>query len=284
MYLAVGCAMWTHKAWPWHSLPSAERLRAYSSWCTAVEGNTTFYATPPLATARSWAAQTSPDFRFIPKFPRTVTHERRFTGVEADVRAFLDAVEPLGRRASALWVQLPSAFAPADVPALATFLRRLPRSFRYAVEVRHPAFFADATTAGALEQVLAAAGAEWLPFDTTEFFRTPPSSDDERDAWTKKPRVARRDTALTDRPIVRYLGRDDPARTVEGWRPWVETVAGWLREGRSPTVFLHTPDNAAAPQLARRFHDDVRAAVPALEPLPEPAPIDASPAEPLTLF
>lgn len=281
--LAVGCAQWTHKAWPWGALPSAERLSAYAQWCDAVEGNTTFYATPPVATVAGWAEQTGPGFRFLPKFPRTVTHERRFQNVEREVRAFLDAMEPLGPRAHALWVQLPATFAPVDVPALGRFLRRLPASFRYAVEVRHPAFFDDARTASELEGVLGAVGAEWLPFDTTAFFADPPTSDGERDAWTRKPRVATRDTALTDQPIVRYLGRDDPARTVAGWQPWVGRVAAWLREGRSPTVFVHTPDNAESPALARRFHAAVRAEVPELEPLPEPPPAEPEP-EPMRLF
>jgi hypothetical protein len=49
-------------------------------------------------------------------------------------------------------------------------------------------------------------------------------------------------------------------------------VAGWLHEGRSPTVFIHTPDNVDALELARRFHDDVRARVPEVEPLSEPIP------------
>ncbi|HET9169793.1 MAG TPA: DUF72 domain-containing protein, partial [Actinospica sp.] len=53
--------------------------------------------------------------------------------------------------------------------------------------------------------------------------------------------------------------------------PWLEVVAGWLREGRSPTFFIHTPDNVDAPILARRFHDQVRGLVPELEPLPEPS-------------
>jgi hypothetical protein len=35
-------------------------------------------------------------------------------------------------------------------------------------------------------------------------------------------------------------------------------------------VFIHTPDNADALELARRFHEDVRARVPEVEPLPEP--------------
>lgn len=283
MRLAVGCAQWTHKAWPGRALPAGERLRAYARSCDAVEGNTTFYATPTAATVATWAAQTGPGFRFLPKFPRSVTHERRFQGVEKDVRAFLDAMEPLGPRAHALWVQLPAAFAPGDVPALGAFLRRLPGSFRSAVEVRHPAFFDDAHAARQLESVLTAAGAEWIPFDTTAFFASPPTSEAERDAWTKKPRVARRSVALTDRPIVRYLGRDEEARTVAGWRPWVATVVGWLREGRSPTVFVHTPDNADALAFARRFHAAVRAEVPALEPLPEPPVVEPEP-QPMRLF
>ncbi|GIJ29314.1 hypothetical protein Vqi01_44760 [Micromonospora qiuiae] len=283
MRLHVGCAMWTHKAWQGrllpHPLPAQDRLRHYAGWCDAVEGNTTFYATPTPETVASWAQQTSPDFRFVVKLPKIVTHERRLTDVNAPMRTFLDAIEPLGPRAHALWVQLPGSFGPADVPTLARFLRRLPGAHRCAVEVRHPAFFTDARAGRELESVLATVKAEWIPFDTTAFFTDPPTSDAERDAWTKKPRLPLRTAALTDRPIVRYLGRDDPTRTVEGWQRWLDITAGWLREGRSPTVFIHTPDNADAPTLARRFHDEVRARVPALAPLPEPIPV-----EPTTLF
>ncbi|WP_198413956.1 DUF72 domain-containing protein [Micromonospora phaseoli] len=275
--------MWTHRSWQGrllaHPLPAHERLRHYAGWCDAVEGNTTFYATPARETVAGWARQTGPDFRFVVKLPKTVTHEGRLTDVEAPMRAFLDAIEPLGPRTHALWIQLPGSFGPDDVSTLARFLRRLPDSHRPAVEVRHPAFFTDTREARLLEAALAEADAEWIPFDTTAFFTSPPTSDAERDAWTKKPRMPLRTVALTDRPIVRYLGRDDPARTVEGWQRWIDITAGWLREGRSPTVFIHTPDNADAPTLARRFHDEVRARVPGLAPLPEPIPV-----EPTTLF
>ncbi|GIF03810.1 DUF72 domain-containing protein [Actinoplanes siamensis] len=271
--------MWSLKAWQ-SRFAAGDRLRAYAQWCNAVEGNTTFYATPARETVATWAAQTAADFRLIPKLPRRITHELRLSGFEAELRTFLDAVEPLGPRAPALWIQLPGSFGPGDLAVLARFLRSMPSAFRYAVEVRHPEFF---TAPRGLEEVLANAGAEWIPFDTTAFFATPPTSDAERDAWLKKPRMPRRDTALTDRPIVRYLGRDDPARTVAGWQPWVATVAGWLREGRSPTFFVHTPDNADAPELARRFHAEVRARVPGLPALPEPTPPPVAD-EPLTLF
>lgn len=275
--------MWTHAPWQRrylpHPLPPAERLRSYATWCNAVEGNTTFYATPARGAVESWARQTSADFRFVVKLPKSITHERRLAGIDEELRSFLTAIDPLGPRAHALWVQLPGSFGPADLGALASFLRRLPRAYRYAVEVRHRAFFDDARAELRLEQVLAGVDAEWIPFDTTALFQSPPTSDAERDAWTKKPRVPRRSRALTGRPIVRYLGRDDTARTIEGWQEWIGTVTRWLREGRSPTVFIHTPDNAEALRLARRFHDDVRACLPEIEALPEPPP-----AEPATLF
>src|SRR5580693_9375880 len=283
MKLHVGCAMWSYAPWQGRYLPPAlpprDRLRAYATWCNAVEGNTTFYATPALDTLRSWVEQTAPDFRFILKLPKPITHERRLADSALPLRAFLAAIEPLGPRAHALWIQLPPSFGPADLGALAGFLSRLPREYRCGVEVRHRAFFDDPRSEQQLERILGHASAEWVTFDTTVLFGSPPVSDAEREAWTKKPRLPRRSRALTACPVVRYIGRDDVARTVAGWQPWLDEVAGWLREGRSPTVFIHTPDNVDAIDLARRFHDDVRARVPDIDPLPEPVP-----AGPPTLF
>jgi uncharacterized protein YecE (DUF72 family) len=280
MRFHVGCAMWNHAPWQGRylprSLPARERLSAYASWCNAVEGNTTFYATPAPDTVRTWAAQTSPDFRFILKLPKLLTHQQRLTGGDDELRAFLTAIEPLGPRVHALWVQLPPSFGPGDLDVLDGFLRRLPGQYRHCVEVRDPAFFEDSSS---LEATLGHSGAEWVTFDTSVLFSRPPSSDGEREAWRKKPRLPRRPVALTGNPIVRYIGRDDVDQTVEGWQYWVDVVAGWLREGRSPTVFVHTPDNADALDLARRFHQDVRTAVPDVDELPDPIP-----AAPLTLF
>lgn len=275
--------MWTHAPWNGRflpaALPAAERLRAYSTWCNAVEGNTTFYATPAPRTVQSWAEQTAGDFRFVLKLPRPITHDHGLAGVDDLLGHFLSAIEPLDGRAHTLWIQLPPSFSPGSIGVLAGFLRRLPKTYRYCVEVRHPGFFEDARSAQQLERVLGYADAEWVPFDTTVLFGSPPVTGAEREAWTRKPRLPRRTRALTGDPVVRYIGRDDAERTAAGWQPWLDVVAGWLVEGRSPTVFIHTPDNAEALALARRFHDDVRSRLPELEPLPEPVP-----AGPPTLF
>jgi uncharacterized protein YecE (DUF72 family) len=284
MRLHVGCAMWTHAPWNGrflpHPLPSTERLEAYATWCNAVEGNTTFYATPARATVEMWAAQVSPDFRFVLKLPKVITHDLRLhDAADTALRSFLNAMEPLGPRAHALWIQLPPSFSPTELGSLAAFLHRAPSAFRYAVEVRHPAFFEQERWTQQLEQVLGRVGAEWVPFDTVTLFQTAAGSYGEREAWMTKPRLPRRTRALTEFPIVRYIGRDDLDVTIKGWQYLADQTASWLREGRSPTVFLHTPDNVEALALARRFYDDVRSRVPELEPLPEPVP-----SEPPTLF
>jgi hypothetical protein len=86
MELHVGCAMWAYAPWQGrylpHSLSPRDRLRAYATWCNAVEGNTTFYATPALPTVKSWAGQTTSDFRFVLKLPKPITHERRLADVD----------------------------------------------------------------------------------------------------------------------------------------------------------------------------------------------------------
>ncbi|WP_040454386.1 DUF72 domain-containing protein [Kribbella catacumbae] len=284
MRLHVGCAMWTHAPWNGrflpHPLPASERLEAYATWCTAVEGNTTFYATPARATVEMWASQVSPDFRFVLKLPKVITHDLRLhDAADKELHAFLTAMEPLGPRAHALWIQLPASFSPSELGSLAGFLHRAPSAFRYAVEVRHPAFFEQERVAQQLEQILGRVGAEWVPFDTVTLFQTAATSYGEREAWMNKPRLPRRTRALTQYPIVRYIGRDDVAVTIEGWQYLADQTASWLSEGRSPTVFLHTPDNVESLALARRFYDDVRSRVPELDPLPEPVP-----AEPPTLF
>ena len=283
--LRVGCALWAHKGWQGRFLPDGLRrtaqLPGYATWCTAVEGNTTAYGLPSPATAAAWAAETPAGFRFLFKLPQLITHRRRLRNADAELREVVDLLAPLGERAEVLAVQLPAGFGPGDLGVLSAFLARAPTAHRYAVEVRHPAFFDGGPADRALSGLLADRGAEWTTFDTTTLFARPPTSDAEREAWAAKPRLPRRAVAVGTRPVVRYLGRDDVGATVAGWQPWVPVVAGWLAEGRSPTVFIHTPDNDEALTLARRFHADVRSATPiGVTPLPTP-PV---PAPPPTLF
>lgn len=121
--------MWAHRPWvgrfyPTGTQPGTE-LALYAQWCTAVEGNTTFYAQPTATTVDKWLRQTTDDFRFAFKLPRTVTHDKRLRDVGAEMRSFLNVIEPLGQRIGPVQVQLPGSFGPADLDALAAKLPAL---------------------------------------------------------------------------------------------------------------------------------------------------------------
>ncbi|MCU1392242.1 MAG: hypothetical protein JWM34_670 [Ilumatobacteraceae bacterium] len=267
--------MWAHRAWVGPFLPAStrpgEELAEYATWCTAVEGNTTFYALPPIATVRRWADATPTSFRFVFKLPKSITHEQRLRGTDAELTAFLRLLDPLGERLGRMSIQLPASFGPGDLGLLAAFLRRAPRSAQWAVEVRHPAFFDHSPAHAWLDRLLADTGAERIVLDTSTLFAAPPTDDAERDGWNKKPRVPVVPTAITDAPIVRFIGRTDIDESVRGWQPWIDVMVEWLEQQRTPTMFVHTPDNVVALGLARRFHDAVRERLPALEPLPAPS-------------
>lgn len=265
--------MWAHRPWVgrWFAAdtPVGGELAAYAGWCTAVEGNTTHYATPSAATVVRWAAAVPPGFRFCFKVPRQITHERRLNGVERDIERFLEVLEPLSANLGPVQIQLPATFGPADLPALADTCGRLPRSVDWAVETRHRHFAAGGTHERALNDLLATAGINRVILDSRTLFSVPPTTPLEREAWERKPRLPVRPVATSWQPLVRLIGTTDPRRTIDGWSQWIPQVARWCEEGLTPYVFIHTPDNHDVPDLARRFHGKVAESVRHLEPLPE---------------
>jgi uncharacterized protein YecE (DUF72 family) len=269
--------MWAHRGWVGRWFPASvragEELAAYASWCDAVEGNTTFYATPDAAAVQRWAELAPDSFRFLFKVPRTVSHERRLRGAEAmaETEALLERLAPLGPRTGPVQVQLPASFGPDDLRALDAYLAGRPSAPEaWAVEVRHPAFFDGAATERRLNDLLFAHGVDRVVLDSRALFATAAVTEAERETQARKPRLPVRAVALGHHPVVRFIGGSDPAANPPFWAPWVRTAARWLEDGREPIVFIHTPDNLAAPWLARRFHAEVAALLPDLDPLPEP--------------
>lgn len=272
--LRVGCAMWALRDWVGRyfpaETPTGRELVPYASWCTAAEGNTTFYGLPRPTTVERWAEDAPADFRFLFKLPRAVTHDRRLRNADAEVSEFLDRLEPLGDRAAPFSIQLPGSFGPDDLGVLDRFLARLPADRRWAVEVRHPDLAAGGSDERRLNDLLAERGVDRIIIDTRAVLAGPRETEAEREAHERKPRLPVRPVAIGDQPVVRFIGQTEPEVNPGWWAKWVPKVAHWLDEGRSPIVFIHTPDNLVAPELARRFHAEVAAIRPRLAPLPEP--------------
>jgi len=74
---------------------------------------------------------------------------------------------------------------------------------------------------------------------------------------------------LTQFPQVRFIGHPQLEANDPFLQPWVEKIATWIEEGRTPYIFLHTADNLLAARLAQRFHAQLMLRLPGLPPLPE---------------
>jgi uncharacterized protein YecE (DUF72 family) len=266
--------MWAHRPWVGRFYPAGTKpgteLSLYAQWCTAVEGNTTFYAQPTASTVAKWREQTPADFRFAFKLPRTITHDKRLRSVADEVRGFLDTIEPLGQRIGPVQVQLPASFGPTDLDALVAFLRRLPQDWPWALELRHRGFFDGSAAHRTVDELCLERDIGRVVLDTRPLYAVPAESAAAVDEQRKKPHLPIVLDAVGSAPIIRVIGGDAVDGTMRGLLAWVPQIVAWLTEGRTPYVFVHQPENLDSPGLARAIHDAVASEVPSLAPLPTP--------------
>ncbi|MDJ0839096.1 MAG: DUF72 domain-containing protein [Acidobacteriota bacterium] len=272
----LGCPMWSNKSWTGRfftrKAKPAEFLKQYSSVLTTVEGNTTFYAVPAAATVLKWRASAAPGFRFCFKFPRVISHDKALRDAQTETEAFFQALAPLHGQLGPFFLQLPPHFD--NFTTLRRYLESLPTQFDYAVELRSPRFFRQDALERDLEQMLAALEMDRVVFDTRRLMSLETGDPELKDAQRRKPKTPVRTQALGRYPFLRYVGYPEVERDVEAVRVWTGVVAGWIREGRTPFVFMHqAPDDERAPELCRLFHETLRKELPELPDMP-PWPIE----------
>ena len=267
----LGCPSWSENAWREYLYPenarSADFLSLYSQVFNAVEGNTTFYARPAETTVQRWAEIMPEHFRFTAKFPGDISHGGDLREQLTAAETFVQLLSPLGARVSPLWLQLPASFAPQRLAELAGFIDGLERPL--AVEVRHPEFFAKGDAERSLNRLLLDRGVERICLDPRALFSCTSTAPAVLHAQSKKPKVPPRPAAFTLFPQVRFIGHPELEANDPFLTPWIEKVASWIEEGRTPYVFLHTSDNRLAAELARRFHARLMERLPGLPALPE---------------
>lgn len=280
----VGCPSWSENAWRDYLYPSdaktSDFLGLYSQVFNAVEGNTTFYARPAPATLERWAQLMPAHFRFTAKFPGDISHAGDLREQLTAAHTFVELLKPLGARVAPFWLQLPAMFGPARLGELLSFIDEI--GVPVAVEVRNQAFFAKGEEERLLNRLLHERGIERICLDPRALFSCTSRDPGVLHAQSKKPRVPPRPTAFSQHPQVRFIGHPELEANEPFLQPWLDKVAGWIEEGRSPYVFLHTADNRLAAALAQRFHQRLMERLPGLPALPE---LDrAPPAEQLGLL
>ncbi|MCQ0166300.1 DUF72 domain-containing protein [Pseudomonas qingdaonensis] len=267
----LGCPSWSENAWREYLYPAEARpsdfLGLYCQVFNAVEGNTTFYARPAPATLERWAQIMPAHFRFTAKFPGDISHADDLRQQCVAAHTFINLLKPLGARVAPYWLQLPASFGPARLGELVAFIDEV--DVPLAVEVRNKAFFAKGEEERLLNRLLLDRGVERICLDPRALFSCTSRDPGVLHAQSKKPRVPPRPAAFSQSPQVRFIGHPELAANEPFLLPWLDKVAAWIEEGRTPYVFLHTADNRLAAALAQRFHQGLMERLPGLPALPE---------------
>lgn len=146
MQAFVGMSGWAYKEWKGAFYPADLKtndfLRHYATRFPAVEINNSFYRMPTEKLLLDWAAQVPDGFRFVLKASRRITHIQRLADQDGSLEYFLRTTNVLGEQLGATLFQCPPSLR-KDVGRLQEFLARIPRTWRAALEFRHPSWFDD---------------------------------------------------------------------------------------------------------------------------------------------
>jgi uncharacterized protein YecE (DUF72 family) len=249
--IRIGTQGWNYDAWVGPFYPPdtrpADFLAVYARAFTTVEVDSTFYAIPAAKTVRGWAERTPADFSFALKLPQEITHENRLRD-SADLAAlFFDRARELGSKLGPILMQLGPDFAPAELPALASFLPLIPRDVRVAVEFRQRGWIHDGIIALLAEHNvgIALVDARWIPRKTMMALAERPTSDFAYVRWMGP-----------NRDLVDYSRiQVDRSRELESWAAIIAALGRRVRTvyGYVNNHFAgHSP--ASARDLQRLLH------------------------------
>ena len=146
MELHVGTSGWSYKEWKGSFYPADlaadDMLRFYATRLSTVEINNSFYRIPKEKVLLEWANQVPPGFRFVLKASRRITHINRLANEDGSLEYFMRTVNVLGERLGPTLFQCPPSLK-KDMARLRDFLALVPRTWRAALEFRHPSWFTD---------------------------------------------------------------------------------------------------------------------------------------------
>ena len=146
MRFYVGTSGYSYKEWkgPFYpkGLVAKDMLRFYGENLPAVEINNTFYRMPSASMLEAWAEQVPPDFRFVLKAPRKITHSKPLKEKADEVAYLFKIAATLGDKLGAILFQLPP-YLRKNTDLLAAFVELLPPGIKVAFEFRHSSWFDD---------------------------------------------------------------------------------------------------------------------------------------------
>ena len=238
--LYVGCAKWGRKEWVGMIYPEktkeARFLDEYVKHFNSIELNAVFYNMPKKEQISAWrdkAVAEGKDFKFCPKFTRSISHIRRLKNADDDTSRYLESIYEFGPYLGPAFLQLSDNFGPKNLDVLSEYLDKLPRDLSVFVEVRHPDWFKDPESRRAFFELLNRSGKGAIITDAS----------------------GRRDCVHMElsspEAFIRFVGNGLHPTDFSRIDAWVERLAKWVDRGlRSIYFFLHQHDEKDTPILA----------------------------------
>ncbi len=229
MHFYVGTSGYSYKEWkgPFYpkDLPDKDMLRFYGDNLPAVEINNTFYRMPNTSMLETWAEQVPPDFQFVLKASRKITHTKPLKEKADEVGYLFKTAATLGDKLGAILFQLPP-YLHRNIDLFSDFVDLLPSGIKVAFEFRHISWFDDK-----LFEILRNKGCAICCSDTEnqELSQFVSTSD-----WG-------------------YLRLRKPDYSEEELLAWAERIK--LQNWQAVYAFFKHEDDGAGPKLAKHFLD-----------------------------
>lgn len=233
----VGPPIWSNPEWVGVIYPSnakdKDMLYHYSRQFNTIELNVTHYQIPSLETIERWKSSVPEHFKFCPKFPQIISHERQLLGCDAQTQLFCESILGLGQNLGTSFLQLSPYFQPRQLKTLENFIKSLPKNLPLAVEFRHPEWFSNQNIWQKIAKILHDLGVSTVMTDV----------------------AGRRDvlhqTLTQPNLVLRFVGNGLHPTDYQRVDEWVDKIKTWLEKGlETAYIFVHCGGtNDFAPEL-----------------------------------
>lgn len=247
---ACTAAGWSGSFYP-EKMQPRDFLTYYATKFDTVEVDSTFYHSSPASTVMGWNAKTPKGFMFALKIPQVITHEKCLVDCLAEFTTFLNVADLLGDKLGPLLFQFgyfnKKAFASGEefLAVLKPFLKKLPKDYRFALEIRNK---------------------NWLNAELADLLREHKVALVLQDQiWMPLPSAMAFDYLTADFTYVRLLGdRQGIEKQTKVWdkvivdrkkelRSWVDVCQQTVKRGVSTFVYINNHYAGHAPKTVADF-------------------------------
>ncbi len=232
----VGCAKWNKTDLKgFYPKGTKDELAYYSQQFNSIELNATYYNTPSKDQVAKWKEKTPNDFKFFPKIPQSISHYSRLLNTDEKVMAFTDSIAFFEEKLGMIFLQMHENFKPKDFDRLQDFVRRFPKGFPLAIEVRNEEWFANKAVFDAYCEMLEKHNKTNIIVDT----------------------AGRRDMVhmrlTNETAFVRYVSANDDSDQ-DRLDEWLNVLQDWRKNGLQKLYFfIHQNVELESPLLATYF-------------------------------